>query len=259
MRTIKESFLWLREKDRGGKKQILFVIKRKQKRFLLSEFLPSNFFDLFLVSMKNLKLAILIRWAFWSSILTMFWLSRTLFVVESCSRSLISILLISLIYPSILVFLWSRIRFRMSWLIVISLFCLNLICCSVYLIDINKMNYRLMNLLTISVMNNDRTQSSLSNSLEFYRCCRIRDDPPFDSVNERDFFLGFVHCRTSSDDWRELRSCEKLFLLMRILTGLIFLLDVFLLASISVFLLDLKSKLDQTSYSFNVRQTGKFL
>ncbi|CAF0966765.1 unnamed protein product [Rotaria magnacalcarata] len=67
-------------------------------------------------------------------------------------------------------------------------------------------------------MNNDRTESLLSDTLNYYKCCRIQEDILFDSVNERDYFILFPTCQKVIEEnemnkaqWNTIRSCAPIF------------------------------------------------
>lgn len=95
--------------------------------------------------------------------------------------------------------------------------------------------YRLMNILTINIMTNNRNDSLLSNTLNYYKCCRIQDEILFDSANERDYFILFPHCNKliqenemNKDRWNYIITCADIFKSIIFYTRLILILDLIL-------------------------------
>ncbi|CAF3505876.1 unnamed protein product [Adineta steineri] len=109
----------------------------------------------------------------------------------------------------------------------------------IYIIYMFNINYRTMNLFTINMMNNDRHQSLLSNTLRYHKCCRIQEEILFDSQNEREYFRLFPHCQKSieeneklKDHWDNITTCGTLFKSIVFYTRFILIIDLILNFSI---------------------------
>ena len=203
-------------------------------------FFSKNFVRPSLVMLiKNfLQFFTLIRLVFWLFVLITYRLTHTFFIVETWNFSLLFVWTLTVISTLISLNVFKR----SSWLWIIYLFSITLICSTIYLIYIRTISYRIMNLLTINIMINDQDQTWLSDTLNFYRCCRVRDEPIFDSVDERDYFLQFSYCQTKEDRWSSLRSCVDLFQLIRLYTRSILLIDIVLLIAICFMTFNVKRK-----------------
>ena len=189
-----------------------------------------------------------LRLCLWSFVLLICLFTRTLFLVQTWSTILVSILVLNFLFHlfSLIAFKYSGYKHRkLKCTLVILSPVLTLATCIVYFIYAWTIYYRVMNLLTLNIMTNDRNESLLSTTLNYYQCCRVRDDLLFDSVNERDYFLQFAFCQQSireyqhrQDQWSAITNCHSLFRSIRYSMRLVCLIDLVLLIIATVVTID---------------------
>jgi hypothetical protein len=160
-------------------------------------------------------------------------LTRTFFIIQTWSKLLIFILILNQIFSIINRFLYNYPKLKYILVIIIPLLSFSTLI--IYLIYMLNIYYRLMNILTINIMTNNRNDSLLSDTLKYYKCCRIQDEILFDSVDERDYFTLFPHCEkiirdneSNKDQWNYIITCAEIFKSIVFYTRLYFIVDLIL-------------------------------
>jgi len=118
-------------------------------------------------------------------------------------------------------------------------------------------------------MTNDRNESLLSNTLNYYQCCRIQEDILFDSVNERDYFILFPYCEKliieneiEKNHWNNIKTCGSIFRLIifsiRFFFILDFLLSFILMIQILIYIFEEKyQSVDDNQYTISRTNNNK--
>lgn len=167
-----------------------------------------------------IKFLTFMRLCLWYLILLIFVLTHTLFIVQTWSNSLNIILILHLICSILSLFIYNyRESYQLFKLVLVSFFCLLTIASFyIYASYMMKISYQIANLLTLNIMNNDRNESLLAQTLNYYQCCRVHEDILFDSEDERDYFLLFPSCKSiieenqmSKDRWNNIKTCGSIF------------------------------------------------
>jgi len=168
-------------------------------------------------NISSIKLLIIIRIFFWYLLLLTCSITHTFFIIQTWSKIVIFILILNLIF-SIIIYKYHGYYQKLKYILIICLPLLTFSTLIVYIIYIFNIYYRIMNLLTINIMTNNRNESLLSNTLNYYQCCRIQEEILFDSVNERDYFILFPYCQKiiienerRKDHWNNIIPCEPIF------------------------------------------------
>lgn len=184
-----------------------------------------------------IKFLTIIRLTLWYSAFLLCAVTRTLFIMQTWSNKLILILIVNLLTTLInLLFYAHRYFYRkIRYLLLIGLPLLTISTLIIYLIYMWNIHYRIMNLVTINIMTNDRSRSYLANTLIHYHCCRIQEEILYDSVNERDYFLLFPFCQnaiveneTRKDLWENITTCSSLFQMIIFYIRIAFIFDLFM-------------------------------
>ena len=210
-----------------------------------------NFSNTFLI-----KLFTIIRLTAWYTAFLICALSRTLFIAQTWSNNIILILLCNLFATLSNLLLYKHRQYYRSFkhLLMICLPLLTVSTVIIYSIYIWNVYQRIMNLVTINIMTNDRSESLLSTTLIHYQCCRIQQEILYDSVNERDYFLLFPFCQNviveneiRRDLWDHITTCGSLFRSIVFYIRLVFLVDLFLNVLLLIFWLFHLDEFDQHS------------
>ncbi len=184
-----------------------------------------------------IKLSIIIRISLWYFVLLTCSITHTLFIIQTWSKIFIFILILNLIFSIINFRIYKHPEYyqKFKYILVICLSLLTFSTLIIYIIYIFNIYYHIMNLLTINIMTNDRNESLLSNTLNYYQCCRIQEDILFDSVNERDYFILFSNCEKliieneiQKDHWNNIKTCGSIFRSIIFYVRLFFILDFIL-------------------------------
>lgn len=182
-----------------------------------------------------IKFLTYIRIFLWVFVLLTCLLTHTLFIINTWSTAFILALISNKISSIINLFIYNyRGHYRrIKQLLIIILPLLSFATILIYIIYMFNLYYRVMNLLTINIMNGDRNESLLSNTLNFYKCCRIQEDIVFDSVNERDYFILFPTCKTVIEEnesnvekWINIKTCGPILKSIIFSTRLVLILDL---------------------------------
>jgi len=193
-----------------------------------------------MINMSNtclIRLFTIIRLFYWYFAVLFCLLTRTLFIMQTWSKSFYFILILNLIFTLINLFLFKHHEYyqKLKRILIIFLPLLTISTLIMYIIYIFNIYYRIMNLVTINIMTSDRNLSLLSNTLNYYQCCRIQEEILFDSVNERNYFLLFPYCEKTivenemrQDLWDNITTCGSLFRSIIFYIRIIFLLDLIL-------------------------------
>ncbi|UJR31744.1 hypothetical protein I4U23_019222 [Adineta vaga] len=181
-----------------------------------------------------LKFLILIRLLFWYFTLLVCASTRTLFIVQTWSKLLTFVIILNLSVSLINLFVEKSRKYneKFEYFLVIFLSLLIILTFIVYISYLHNIYYYIMNLLTLNIMQNDRNQSLLSISLNYYQCCRMQEEILFDSVNEREYFLAFSYCEKTieenemkKDQWDHITTCGTIFRSIIFYTRLFFIFD----------------------------------
>jgi len=184
-----------------------------------------------------IRLSIIIRILLWYFVLFLCSITRTIFIIQTWSKIFIFILILNLIFSIInfLIYKHSRYYQKLKCILVICLPFLTFATMTIYIVYIFNIYYDIINLLTINIMINDRNESLLSNTLNYYQCCRIQEDILFDSVNERDYFILFPYCEKliieneiEKNHWNNIKTCGSIFRLIIFSIRFFFILDFLL-------------------------------
>jgi hypothetical protein len=162
-----------------------------------------------------IKLLTFIRISSWCFSLSTLILTRTLFIIQTWSKTFVLILILNVIFSLLNLITYHHRGYyrKIKRLLVIFLPLLTICTVIVYILYMCHIYYRIMNLLTLDLMTNDRNESLLSKTFVYYKCCRIQEDILFDSVNERDYFSSFPHCQKSIEEnqWNHIKTCGPIF------------------------------------------------
>ncbi|CAM4879752.1 unnamed protein product [Rotaria socialis] len=157
---------------------------------------------------------------FWYTVAVTSLLTRTHFIIQTWSNAFIIIVIFNTIHSVTNLSIYNHRGYyrKLKYFLIIFLPLLTCATIIIYVLYMHNLYYRIMNLLIINIMNNDRTESLLSDTLNYYRCCRVQEDILFDSVNERDYFIIFSACQKvieenemNKDQWNTIRSCAPIF------------------------------------------------
>ncbi len=167
-----------------------------------------------------IKLLTLIRMTSWYISLFVCFATRTAFMVQTWSKSFIFVLILNFIFSVMNLFIYNQRGYyqKLKRFLVIFLPILTYATFMIYIIYMRDVYYRVMNLLTLNIMNNDRNRSLLSLTFNYYQCCRIQEEILFDSENERQYFRLFPYCEKSieenemkHDQWDNITTCGSIF------------------------------------------------
>jgi hypothetical protein len=141
-------------------------------------------------------------------------------MVQTCSKSFIFVFILNFIFSVLNLFIYNQRGYfqKLKRFLVIFLPILTISTWIIYIIYMRDVYYRIMNLLTLNIMNNDRNRSLLSITFNYYQCCRIQEEILFDSENEREYFRLFPYCEKSieenemnHDQWDNITTCGSIF------------------------------------------------
>lgn len=167
-----------------------------------------------------IRLLTIIRIALWYVMIIMCFLTRTFFIIQTWSKTFIFTLILNIIFslPNLFIYNHRGYYRKLKRILVILLPLLTISTFIIYIIYMFNVYYRVINLLTLNIMNNDRNNSLLSITFNYYKCCRIQEEILFDSVNERDYFMLFPHCEKiiienemKTDHWNNIITCGSIF------------------------------------------------
>lgn len=193
-----------------------------------------------MINMSNnslIRLCTIIRIFYWYFVVLICLLTRTLFIMQTWSKIFYFTLILNFIFTLINLFVYNHHRYyrKLKHLLIIFLPLLTISTLIIYIIYMLNIYYRIMNLVTINIMTSDRNVSLLSQTLNYYQCCRIQEEILFDSVNERDYFLLFPYCEKTivenekrQDLWDNIVTCGSVFRSIIFYIRLVFLLDIIL-------------------------------
>ena len=190
-----------------------------------------------------IKFLSIVRVILWYSAFLLCAVTRTLFIMQTWSNKLIIILIINLLatLTNLLFYIHRHFYRKIRYLLIIGFPLLTISTFIIYLIYMWNIHYRIMNLVTINIMTNDRSQSHLSTTLIHYQCCRIQEEILYDSVNERDYFLRFPFCQNAivenemrKDLWDNITTCSLLFQSIIFYIRIAFVFDLFMNISLLI-------------------------
>ncbi|CAF1531796.1 unnamed protein product [Rotaria sp. Silwood1] len=190
-----------------------------------------------------IKFLTYIRIFLWYFVILTSLLTRTFFIIQTWSKIFIIILIFNIICSIINLIIYNYRGYyqKLKYILIIFLPLLTFATCIIYIIYIFNIYYRIMNLLTINIMNNDRNISLLSNTLNHYKCCRIQEEILFDSVNERDYFILFPTCKNIIEEnemkkqqWNIIKTCAPIFRSIIFSIRFFLILDLLLLSIIMI-------------------------
>lgn len=182
-----------------------------------------------------IKLLTIIRLTAWYCAFLFCAVTRTLFIAQTWSNNVILILLCNLFFTLSNLLLYKHRHYYQHFKHLLML-CLSLLTVStviIYIFYMWNVYYRIIDLITINIMTNDRSESLLSTTFIHYQCCRIQEEILYDSVNERDYFLWFPFCQNAivenemrKDLWDNITTCAALFRSIVFYIRLVFLVDL---------------------------------